>query len=724
MRRNYLIVFILLSTFVSINSQPAYNLNLKKSTVDVPWHEFKSVIEKLTQTVPPPLIDSVYPPVDYCLKSIEVNGLVVNRKTARFSTTVNVNISKSKKLQKDGWIAVPIGDDLSSNVNHAVLEGAFLNGKTVPIHNKNGKNEVLFSNSGDYKLILKYFCPIKNYEGNWEIRLGLPRAASGKLDFKIPGARANVYLNGIKQNPNINKNGTVLSTALSLDQQIIIKYSLMGDGMGDKFDALQMSPKVFATTSMLMTIKENRVRYQYKVDYQIWHQKLKTFKIGLPDSLPIENVSGAGLTEWKVKKGKDGNYLEASTSFAPERTYSLTVDFSKKLETVKAEIRVPVLKPLNVNRENGFLAVQASETMEIFTSDNIVNMVTVPASELPFWLQNQKEVLLRYKYNKTPFNLTLNVLRHKDMPVIVAIADEALFTGLITKDGYYLTKYRYFIRNNHKQYLSLKMPQKWILWSALIDGNAVLPASTDLNNEVLIPLKKMSQTEEGTGFILELVYWYEGEKYKRSGMIEFETPVIDINCQKIIGELWLPEKYEYKDFNGTLKDVDVYNSRYLSSTEIKSKRKEKYLPVQSNTFMIGKEGRVLSLPVEIEIPKKGKSIKFSKELTIAGEKGDVQFRYSKKLLFVKPLFKTVVWFLLFIISIFISKWLFGGISDKNKKIILIGLAMILALLMFSNLIINEILNMEISAPGFTVVLGIFLALLSHFGTLDKKEKRA
>ncbi len=719
--RPLLTVIIILTSLCSFSfAKDATDVDLKRSSVDVPWHEFKSIIEKMTRTIQKPIKDTVYPPVDYSIRSVKLSGKVVDRKTARFTAMVDVFITPSKKLKQNGWTVVPVGQDLSSNSSSAVLEGAFLNGKSVPIHNNSNMNEVLFSKAGIHKLELKYFCPLKSHEGNWEIKIDLPRAASAQLNFNIPNTKATIFVNGIKQNSSIKNKTTSLNTAISLDQQLTIKYSLISDGTEEQFDIMNMSPKVFATTSMLMTIKENRVRYQYKVNYQIWHEKRKRFLISLPDSLPIENVSGAGLAEWKIIKTKEGSVLEAKTSFAPERTYSLTLDFSKKLETVEAKIDVPVLQALKVNRENGFLAIQASETMEVFADSNVTNLVAISANELPYWLQNQKEVLMRYKYNRTPFKLSLNVLRHKDMPVIVAIADEALFTGLVTEEGYNLVKYRYFIRNNHKQYLSLKMPKDWILWSALIDGNAVLPASTEIEEEVLIPLKKMSRTEEGTGFVLELVYWHEANAFKGGGKLSFKTPVIDINCQKIIGELWMPAKYKYRNFKGTMKNVTNYNTRYLSAAQTHINSRKNYLPAQSNTFVMGKKGRSISLPVEIEIPKVGTSVKFTKELTIAGEKGEALFSYNKKRISFSGFWDFLKWLTLFIISFTVTLTVLNG--ERGKKMFRnIALACIIFIVI---LIMNLILNLNTPAPGITIMLGALFSLLSYFGSKSEEEVTA
>ncbi len=709
---------ILLLLHIS-SAKPVHTVDLKNSRVDVPWKEFREIIDKMSKTVPAAIKDTVYPPVDYCISSARIKGTVVDRKIARFSAQVKIHVSKSRALKRNGWIAVPIGTDNSNMKTYAVYESTELNGKPIPVHSKGGQNRVLISRPGVHTLKINYYSPITSIEGNWKMALSLPHAATAHLDLLIPGSRAEVWVNGIKCNAVLLPKGTRLETAVSLDRELNIRYSLIGDGIDEGSEAVNMAPKVFASTGMLVTIKENRVSYQYRVDYQIWHQKRKKFSIALPDSLPIENVHGAGLSEWKVDQAGKGAVLIARTSFAPDRAYSLTLEFSKKLETVEASIPVPVLRVLNVNRESGCIAIQASETMEVFADDSVHNLTAIPAQELPYWLQVQKEVLMRFKYNRPPYALTLNVLRHKDMPVLVAIADEALFTGLMTRDGYTLVKFRYFIRNNHKQYLSITMPKGWTLWSALIDGNAVMPASSESSSEALIPLKKMSKTDEGTGFVLELVYWYEAKKMGLGGTISFETPVIDINCQKINGELWVPSRYQYKKFKGSIEKVKQYTSRYISST-VNNQRQSgsrRNLPMQSNTFAMGKKGRAMSLPVEIEVPKEGLPVRFSKKLTIAGEKGELSFSYRKHVLPLQKLIAFLIWLLTLLLAFLTGRWILENHKkQKTWPMIVISFGVLMIVVM-----VNIGFNLQAPALIRTALLGVFCAVLARLGQKKREE---
>ncbi len=389
-----------------------------------------------------------------------------------------------------------------------------------------------------------------------------------------------------------------------------------------------------------MAIKENRVDYQYQIDYQVWNLKKQSFSIGIPDSLTVESVQGQGITEWKVEKSAKGSVVTAWLSFAPVRNYTLRVEMSKPLSASVLKMNLPSLRVMDVNRENGIVAVSASSSIEAFAADSMQNLTAVDQDEVPEWLRSSPDVLMTFKYNRLPCFLNLSLQHHKDMAVLVAIADECSFTGLMTVEGYALVRYRYFIRNNHKQFLRIRMPEKWDLWSALIDGEAVLPAASDVTSEILIPLKKMTRTDDGAGFVLELVYWNQGKPFGRNGKLELTTPVLDINCQKINGSWFFPEHYKYREFRGHLESVSTYQNHYLDYSDNFSSMQQQWnrTPGSMNKFAIQKSGgAALSLPVAVDIPTTGKMLHFSKGLSTAGEVGDMKCRYSKKTRYMEPI---------------------------------------------------------------------------------------
>ncbi|MBD3239561.1 MAG: hypothetical protein GF331_03175, partial [Chitinivibrionales bacterium] len=628
----------------------AADTDLRDSRVHIPWSDFREIVKHLTDRTTSATRDSSYAPVPYLISSVRLDGMVHRQDAARISALVDLTVLPSEELARNGWVSVPM--QRATGGSTALLERALVDGKPAPLHQRDGGHSLLFSRAGRYRVTLDYYCPVANAEGTLRTSMALPRAAAGWLELRIPGMHADLWLGERKQEVTFVNNATRFAGVIDPSDVLRIRYSPSADGLGDDTrEGAQMTPKVFAVTGMLVSIKENRINYHYRIDYEIWHQKRNGFALLLPDSFAVENIHGPGLARWDVHPSDSGHMLQVQTSFSAERTYSFTVQFSERLQTASARVRVPVPRVLDVDRESGFIAVQATETMEVFSGDSTADVSGVPARELPQWLQTQSDILLRFKYNRRPFRLDLDITRHRDMPVLVAVADEALFTGLVTRNGHVLAKYRYLIRNNQKQYLRITMEPEWALWSALIDGRAVMPASTDSAATVLVPLRKMSAAEKDDGFVLELVYWRHRPKMGYGGRIDFAVPVIDINCQQYNGELWLPSSYSYGTPGGAFEQVRSYHgSRLLTSSAPGNAGGRRKWMAQSNTFVAAKQGKALSLPVEIEVPTHGVVRRFTRKLTVAGEEAGIRLGYRRELPAVRGALKWALWLLVLAIG--------------------------------------------------------------------------
>jgi hypothetical protein len=623
-------IMLLFATVVSAKS--SQDATSSDSRVYVPWEEFKGIVDRLSE--PDTVTKEIdVAPVDYVLTSSEIKGSVIDNKSARFTVLLNLTVLPGALLRDNGWISIPLGTVNSTSI----LGSVTLQGKPLPLTTDNNEYRILLSKAGSYAIELTYHCNISGSEGTNRIELYLPKTMASKLVFTIPEAHADVVVNGLKTVTQKAGSGLQVTTAISLAQNLQIEYTPIGTVQEGGDDTNRVTPRVYATTGLLVDIKENQIKYQYRLDYQIWHKKVTLFAIALPDTYSIEAVEGAGISSWKMERQEGKPVLTVHTNFTPEKNYSLTVKFSRKVESTSDRSSVPSLKALNVHRESGCVAIAAQQTMEVSVDDSINGVTAIDQSELPGWMQERQDLLMRFKYINPPFTLFLNVKRHSDMPVLVAIADSVKFTTLLTSDGYMLSKIRYQLRNNHKQYLRVKMAGGWRLWSALIDGGPVMPASAG-DDELLVPMRKMSADDNTGGFVLELVYWREWKKMGFIGRFEFNMPVIDVNSQHIDGLICVPKEFRYASFGGSLKKTgtsigsEYFMSSMNNTSSYSDQQRMKRFSMAANQQMgKSRQGLALTLPVEITVPAAGIQHRFTKNLTISGEKVECHFSFRKAL---------------------------------------------------------------------------------------------
>jgi hypothetical protein len=168
-------------------------------------------------------------------------------------------------------------------------------------------------------------------------------------------------------------------------------------------------------------------------------------------------------------------------------------------------------------------------------------------------------VLLAYRYVVPDFEVGLEIKKHTDSDVLLTILDRAVFTVMQTYDGKRITRAIYNVRNNRSQFLRLELPQGAELWSAAVAGRSAQPTE-DENGRVLLPLIRSMGKGGMLAFPVEVVYAEEGTKpdIRGAGEARVDLPGCSEPIMHLMVSLYLPGEGKYRDFEGTLREVDRF----------------------------------------------------------------------------------------------------------------------------------------------------------------------
>ena len=102
-------------------------------------------------------------------------------------------------------------------------------------------------------------------------------------------------------------------------------------------------------------------------------------------------------------------------------------------------------------------------------------------------------ILAAYRYTSRPFDLTLALSPLAQGDSLSQVVDRASLTTHISKEGQVLTDVRYFVKNRGNPHFRLTLPAGTQLWSATVNGVAVVPVTDGKAN--LIPLPQRARPE-------------------------------------------------------------------------------------------------------------------------------------------------------------------------------------------------------------------------------------
>jgi len=567
----------------------------------------------------------VVPPRAYTLSAARYVGDVVFEDGEPVSATFTARMTVENLLER-GWARVPL---LSGAVG---VQSARIGGKEASMVLENGQYVLVTDQRGAFEVVVQFAVAVTSAEGRsgfsfpleasgaTEVELAVP--TSEELDFTVANAKL--------AQSRVRGNRRVVTATLPSSGSLAVSWQR------DVPDAeKQQDPRVYAEVHTRVGVGEGVLTANVTLEETILFAGIDEVRAQIPTDMTVLDVRGAGLRDWTL--GDDG-VLVASLNYAAEDRYTLSIDLERVLIDGEVgesgQLNVPLVEPVGVERSKGFVGVQSRGTLELTAGAvqgaAVVDVRTLPASILGV---TDQPVLLGFKYLGSDADIPLSVREYEDVDVLVTLLDQGEATTMFTADGRRLTRMRYQVRNNRRQFLRLTLPKDAELWSSAVAGRAVQPARSQ-EGELLVPLVR-SQAAGGAlaAFDVEIVYVESGEGPNASGSGTFmaELPKADAPTTWVGWTVYAPRQAKIekrKKRDGSLRPVDGL-SRPASAAQALQIQSQNAAMQQSagRQFAEGAMG-LGAAPVQVSVPVDGQPVFFEKLLAL-DERLWVEFDYKK-----------------------------------------------------------------------------------------------
>ncbi len=573
--------------------------------ITIPWEILLKYIEPAMTTKP------VKPPVDYIVSSFFYTGEPEgNFCTLKFSGNLVI-----LKNPSDGWTTIKLWP--SSQV---FVSDVSFNGKPVNVYSSDGNYQIITNEQGSFtiegKLQIRLygenlrFTPIPNTSS--VLKLKLPK------DYQISSS----YVSTIKVNHTVDK--TEAELVFAPGSSIEANWTLISKEPSES--------KIFANALISSYIQTDLLKTNASIRYEILYQPVRFLKILMPEGSRLNNISGNFL-EWKLTDST------IQIELKPDTKGSMNIDVSYEQELKPDTQEVIIKNPVIVDAEKitGYLTISTATNLGVSVSGyeglSMIDPREVPLASI--------STALAFRFNQIPFIGSLKITRYEEMPILEATCDSANAITAVTLDGKTITRVIYHIRNNAKQFLTVKLPEKSQIWSVYIANSPVKPLAGK-SGSVLIPLRRTS-VKTDSALPIEIIYFQPGVGFGKIGDFQINLPAIDVPIMHLMYSLYIPEKLMLDTFGGNLEKVDNFSisaetvpvGKSVGKEETSKKpssisQSEIYLVQQSaleRNVAAGIGDKVSQpsnapetvggfLPLRIYIPTTGKLLRFEKKLVM------------------------------------------------------------------------------------------------------------
>lgn len=514
------------------------------------------------------------------------------------------------------------------------------------VMSRGGKYHLVIDKPGRYTLNIEYLLKVKRERENGpgSFQVDVMPAPISQFEFIIP-EDVEVFIDpAIKVETLHAENRTEAWAVMPNTNSIEVRWTKALPKT--EIETVELAPKLYAETSTYAAIGGGVIECHSEIQFSILQAEVSHLQIAVPDDVSILSVNSKELRDWKASKKDNIQYLDVFLNFGTKGQHVVDVTFERNVDESTQVVEMPWIRAMGVERENGFYGIAASTNLEIDVgkSDRVTR---IDSKQLPpyIWQQANRPILLAFKYLNNPISIEVEMTRHEELPVLVAAIDSSFPETLLTKDGRALTKLVYHVRNNVKQYLRIKLPEKATVWSSFVDGNPVKPAK-DKDGNVLISLKKSQHGgNDVTQFPVEVVYLDEAKPVKGWGKAKLTLPAVDLPVNQLNWTVYLPDDFIYYDIKtdgeisrqphrgrGGISGLGIQGRLRMAADDI-GEQYEQYAQQVSYEA----EGKVADgfiseksqglLPIKIDLPMRGNGVGMSKLLVIEGDKPWMSVRH-------------------------------------------------------------------------------------------------
>lgn len=528
--------------------------SVQNGQVVLPRSQFQALLDKMQ----PPPAEKPSPPSDYIITKADYSGRMTDDSTeitAEFSLEIF-------ERPENNFLQISL---LPAN---AALVDVTLNGAPALMTEANSWYYLTTDKVGQFTVKVRFFYPSNLKKGPQVLSLPVIKTAITLFDLTIPGEDIEPEISDAKESEVTPQNGFTRITA------ILPATNLINVTTHRKYDALDGAPtdaeveaKIYAETFNLLSIEEDALQVLSLIKLNILQKTIPFVDCLVPENysiLHVRQINQLEIRDWQTIDTDSATVLRIPFDTPLEGNALVTITAEQLFADDQQQVEFTGFQIVDAIRETGFIGAEKKSAAE---AAPIVNehLDRLDIKDLPYDLINmsQRPLLFGFRYLRHPYNLTLGITKHQELPTISSVIDMASVITVVLDDGKFLTKIVYTVRNTWKQFLELQLPDDAEIWTLYVAGKRE-NASKNAAGTVMIPLARSEMSGESlNSFTVDLMYFHQGEPLKIFGNRAIVFPQADIMVSKMLWSVYLPQEFRYLHFSGDVEKEELAESMNL-----------------------------------------------------------------------------------------------------------------------------------------------------------------
>ena len=366
---------------------------------------------------------------------------------------VRATMTVDGEVFQAGAVKVPL-------ITQTTLLDARAGDRPLPLVAEGNSHVAIVNGPAAFSATLEWGATVATSPGRGSFALPVPPAGSATAIFDVPGEQSDLRVSpGLVVRRSSAGGRSIVEATLDPGSLTTVSWSARETGPA----AAPRDVRLLADIKTLLTIGEADLRLLSLVDVTVVQGEPPSLAVHLPAGYELVGVTGNSLERTEAQ----GNTVVLFLTQPARRRHQFLLNLERSTMSAATGVRASRLEtgfptvPAS-QRESGEVAIEGVGTLEIASQD-VAGLRRMDVREVHASLSAiaTQSLLSAFRYQRTasaPPILTLNVTRFADAAVLAAIADRAVATTLVTREGRSLTEVVLHVRNRAQPFMRVVLP--------------------------------------------------------------------------------------------------------------------------------------------------------------------------------------------------------------------------------------------------------------------------
>jgi hypothetical protein len=415
-------------------------------------------------------------------------------------------------------------------------------GRALPLLHEAGGVHALVTGPGAFVLAVDWATEVVTDPRGAAFVLPVPAAGSVRAVVEVPEARGDIQVQpGVVVARTAAAGKTRIEAALDGGRPARFWWSSRQGPTAPR------EARFLSEMKTLVTVGEGQLQMAALLEVTVLQGALDRLSLTLPPGFDVTSVSGETLESFEHPVGR----LNLSLREPARPRHQFLVGLERATADGSFTLELPLPSALGAQRETGEVAVEGLGTLELAAAEKgTLRRMDVSEAKAALLALAREPLLAAFRYHGTTGGapiLGLDVKRFADAAVLAAVAERAVVTTLVTREGRALTEVTLTVRNQARPFVKISLPQDVSVLSAEVAGQSVKPVQGA--DGTRLPLLRPGFRPQGP-YAVSFVFLRAGAPFGKKGDAEIVLPRLDLPVSLVSWELFLPEGYRVKKMGG------------------------------------------------------------------------------------------------------------------------------------------------------------------------------